>query len=474
MSAHSGRFNKRAFKNQTKQMIKLDDLFYAKEKCEREKIVKEEKGFRDKVKSANSLVNSLLFPRPSSSYTINNLEGLEIAIDQFNTPCPFLIHPYKEDVNFVVLYFHGNYEDIGDCKGKAEKISDIMCCHVIAPEYPGYGCTNCDSMLKYFGESSFIPQVDEYHFLKRAEFALEYVQNVHNVPLERIVVFGYSIGAALACHLASKHHDRLAGIISLSGFSSFKDFATEFTMLGHLTIERFENATKLSTIPEDTKLRLLVYHGGEDDLINPETHPKKLYNAFKGTEKKIVNDLKASHVQFNAHVLKSELSAFALDIDQKLFSLDREESKGVAIEDLQQRRNQISKDFLNSCRNSPQDSSIEGVVYKNISNFDQWYRKKLILNCHTNTTICVQKGLLPVELFKEIHGNLNNYEMEHPTSAEFDRIVRARLLYILKLCLHKYVYKKCRKRITKFWIEDSDDVDLFSELMQRIRKSISN
>ena len=52
-------------------------------------------------------------------------------------PCLFL--PHEEGGNKLVLYFHGNAEDVGLAFEMLTLFSDTMRMHVLAVEYPGYG-----------------------------------------------------------------------------------------------------------------------------------------------------------------------------------------------------------------------------------------------------------------------------------------------------------------------------------------------
>ena len=52
-------------------------------------------------------------------------------------PCLYL--PYEEGGNKIVIYFHGNAEDIGLAYDLMFMFGSEMKMHVLAVEYPGYG-----------------------------------------------------------------------------------------------------------------------------------------------------------------------------------------------------------------------------------------------------------------------------------------------------------------------------------------------
>lgn len=56
---------------------------------------------------------------------------------QDHIPCLFL--PFDEGANKIIVYFHGNAEDIGLAFDLLYLIGQRLQMHVIAVEYPGYG-----------------------------------------------------------------------------------------------------------------------------------------------------------------------------------------------------------------------------------------------------------------------------------------------------------------------------------------------
>jgi hypothetical protein len=52
-------------------------------------------------------------------------------------PCLYL--PYDEGARKIILYFHGNAEDIGLAFDLLYMMGQKMEMHVLAIEYPGYG-----------------------------------------------------------------------------------------------------------------------------------------------------------------------------------------------------------------------------------------------------------------------------------------------------------------------------------------------
>ena len=65
--------------------------------------------------------------------------------------------------------------------------------------------------------------------------------NVQDIPEEKIIVFGRSIGSGPACEVASKR--KPGKIILLSAFTSIKKLSSEiaFSLVSYFVKERFNN-----------------------------------------------------------------------------------------------------------------------------------------------------------------------------------------------------------------------------------------
>jgi abhydrolase domain-containing protein 17 len=47
--------------------------------------------------------------------------------------------PYRKGSSLIMIYFHGNAEDVGLAQELLSNIRDLMKVNVLAVEYPGYG-----------------------------------------------------------------------------------------------------------------------------------------------------------------------------------------------------------------------------------------------------------------------------------------------------------------------------------------------
>ena len=61
------------------------------------------------------------------------------TISTKNGVIPCLYMPYLGGSSKLMIYFHGNAEDIGLAMELLSFVKDMMKVHVLAMEYPGYG-----------------------------------------------------------------------------------------------------------------------------------------------------------------------------------------------------------------------------------------------------------------------------------------------------------------------------------------------
>ncbi|KAI1004813.1 hypothetical protein K3495_g3403 [Podosphaera aphanis] len=131
--------------------------------------------------------------------------------------------------------------------------------------------------------------------------ALQWALNVAQIPPERIIVFGHSLGTAIACaaveHFATKGIE-FAGLILVSGFTTIPDLLPYYSSGGFVRIlspldtypslqkwfnshliETWPTITRLSNLVRSSqKLRLTIIHSLDDNQI-PWTQSEALFVA---------------------------------------------------------------------------------------------------------------------------------------------------------------------------------------------------
>ena len=158
----------------------------------------------------------------------------------------------------TVLFFHGNG---GNMSHRASSVSVFhqLKLNVLIIDYPGYG------------ESEGVPT--ESGLYQSADAAWHYLINAKKFKTENIIIFGRSLGGAVAVDLASRVN--AAAVIVESTFTSAHDMADIiFPVLSRFLVLRysFDSMSKIKNISSP----LLVIHSPDDEMI-PFTLGEKLF-----------------------------------------------------------------------------------------------------------------------------------------------------------------------------------------------------
>ena len=156
--------------------------------------------------------------------------------------------PHGDSVKNV-LFLHGNAGNI------SHRLSTIRMLHelgvnTIIIDYRGYG----NSPGSPSEENMYADAQAAWHFLTRGK----------KIDPQDIVVFGRSLGGAVAVNLASKV--RPGGLVLESTFTSMKDMGSNqypYLPIEMLLKHEFDSMSRLSSI----KTRTLVIHSREDGLV---------------------------------------------------------------------------------------------------------------------------------------------------------------------------------------------------------------
>ena len=180
-------------------------------------------------------------------------ERLEIhAEDVFlETQDAVRIHAYwlpAAGAERALLFLHGNGGNASHRLPNAALLQRLGV-HVLLLDYRGYGISE--------GKAT------EAGVYADARAGLAHLIEVRGIPDERIVVFGRSLGGAVAVDLAQ---DRvLAGIILESTFTSIPDVVDSIfgSAVASLAGRRFDSAAKI----ERVRAPLLFFHGDRDEVV---------------------------------------------------------------------------------------------------------------------------------------------------------------------------------------------------------------
>jgi fermentation-respiration switch protein FrsA (DUF1100 family) len=160
----------------------------------------------------------------------------------------------------TVLFLHGNAGNISH-RLDSLKIFHGLGLNILIIDYRGYGLSQ--------GTPS------EQGTYLDAEAAWLYLRQERDIPANRIIIFGRSLGGAVAAHLASSQ--RPAALIIESTFTSAADVAADlYPWLPARWLCRFRYNT-LQTIAS-IDCPLLIVHSDDDEVI-PAAHGRKIYGA---------------------------------------------------------------------------------------------------------------------------------------------------------------------------------------------------
>jgi len=212
-----------------------------------------------------SLADKLVFPAPKPSYSKESfknhlcwipwnqaLSPERVDDEQHAEGIPCMWLPAERAAG-VILFFHGNAEDLGLSHAFVQHMRDQFKMNVLAVEYPGYG------LLKHIPSSE--KSVQEVVLT-----VFRFVVDELRVAYEQIFLFGRSIGSGPATYLASTFP--VGGLILVAAFSSINEVIRSLagSLVARAFVERFPNISLIGNVSCPT----LFIHGEKDSLVPPE------------------------------------------------------------------------------------------------------------------------------------------------------------------------------------------------------------
>jgi len=189
-----------------------------------------------------------------------------IRLDAWYVPVP--------DPRGTVLFFHGNAGNISHRLDSLRVFNQLDLSTLIF-DYRGYGRSD--------GE------VSEQGIYRDGEAVWRHLTGERGIPAAEIVVFGRSLGAAVAAYVASRH--RPGALIIESGFVSVPDMAAEiypWFPVRRLARIGFPTGDFLRTVT----CPVLVVHSRDDEII-PFDHGLRLFEIAR--EPKQLLELRGGH-----------------------------------------------------------------------------------------------------------------------------------------------------------------------------------
>lgn len=149
----------------------------------------------------------------------------------------------------ALLWFHGNAENIGHGLGRLAFYSRLGV-NVLAVDYRGYG------------RSGGSP--NEAGVYRDADAAYDYLVQIRHVRPKNIIVFGHSLGGAVAIDLASRRE--CGGLIVQSSFTSIRDMARRtfgIPLFEYIPKSRLDSLAKIQQV----RAPIFIVHGTRDETV---------------------------------------------------------------------------------------------------------------------------------------------------------------------------------------------------------------
>lgn len=201
-----------------------------------------------------------------SQSVVDQVEWVENKESGYSIP---LIKKRSESPRAVILYSHGNGEDMYSISEYIESVMTALEVDIWYWDYAGYG-------PHQFKDDTLPSQENVYSDIRRLTQLLNKDEAYMRLPK---IVWGRSLGSAPSIHACVEYEDDLDGLIIESGFRSCVRVMQPTWVAAsiHSVFDIFDNEkeiAKLSTVP------VLIIHGKEDHII-PYEHSKHLLSVCK-------------------------------------------------------------------------------------------------------------------------------------------------------------------------------------------------
>lgn len=180
----------------------------------------------------------------------------------------------KEQAWASVLILHGNAGNISYCLDTVAMFHRLGY-SVLIFDYRGYGRST--------------GQPSEAGLYRDAQTAWEYLARQHAIPPERIILFGESLGGAVAAWLAAREHP--GALVLSSAFISVPELAADlYPWLPARWLARLRYDTRAALA--EVSCPVLVAHSPDDEIV-PYRHGQALFAA--AAEPKVFLSLAGGH-----------------------------------------------------------------------------------------------------------------------------------------------------------------------------------
>jgi len=171
---------------------------------------------------------------------------------------------------YVVLVNHGNGGNVSSVQWIANNLLSAGV-SVLVYDYRGYGLSKGN------------PTVDS--ICSDGDAAYDFLIRDKGYHPEHVILYGQSLGCAVACHVGNNHH--VCALILQSGFASLRHVAFQHFPLLRRAPALVPNALDNEEILSHSHLPVLFIHGDKDRVV-PFDNAEDLYKSAAGTKRLVV------------------------------------------------------------------------------------------------------------------------------------------------------------------------------------------
>lgn len=190
-----------------------------------------------------------------SDFGLNDFQDLDLqAEDGVNLKAYFI--KQSPIAKTTLVYYHANAGNMGHRLPIAKLLYQKLGCNVLMLSYRGYGLSE--------GEAS------ETGLKRDAQAALDFVTGHDQLKGGKIILYGQSIGGAVAIDIASRNQGKIDALIVENTFTTLKD--TIQSVFGHLGFIKYlchQKWNSVEAIKKIDSIPILFLSGKRDELVKP-------------------------------------------------------------------------------------------------------------------------------------------------------------------------------------------------------------
>ncbi|GAM22926.1 hypothetical protein SAMD00019534_061010, partial [Acytostelium subglobosum LB1] len=222
------------------------------------------------------------FLEPKSwGFNDNNFKELMLQTkDGLTIHCWFIKQKNSKGVP-TILYCHGNGGNMSYGLPTYWRLSNQVGCNLFVLSYRGYGKSDGSPM-----ESGIKKDIDA---------CIEYLMSDESIDPEKLVIYGLSLGGAVAINTSMRYPDKIKANIFVNTFLSIPDMMDN--IMGSLVLLKpliknkwmSKNSIRSITTP-------ILFLSGREDTVVPPQHMDKLEElAINSSQKEIIRFEKYGH-----------------------------------------------------------------------------------------------------------------------------------------------------------------------------------